>query len=262
MLEQSHFTDLKNTGYTVIKNSIDINKVQAWKALWPTIEKQALLEQHGLKKYENTGLADIFRDKENKEYVWKAQNILRRLNEGKKIIAQLENEFKKIHPNIRFIKDRFMNQRPNYHGHLPHQDNSAGCHDMISNEWYTVYTSLSNTNEESGCLWVEDIEPKRTKSLKFCDSGCAKGNACLCTIGKVMPYDIKLYQGHKMIPLNLKEGDSVIFDGWVLHGTAANLSENTRQTLMFTFGKVRDEDLGIPDIFNYYNSKFQLSTID
>jgi ectoine hydroxylase-related dioxygenase (phytanoyl-CoA dioxygenase family) len=255
MLKQSHFTDLKNKGYTVIKNSIDVNEVQAWKDLWKDVEKQAILESRGVKTYENKGFYNILRDENDREYVWKTQNILRRFDRGKKIIEKLENQFKKIHPNFRFIKDRCMNQRANYHGHLPHQDLSAGSHSMFADEWYTVYISLSDTDEYSGCLWVEDVQTRRTESLKLCDSGCASGNTCFCTKVKVMPDDIKLYQGHKMIPLNLKEGDSVIFDGWVLHGTAANLSEKTRQTLMFTFGKVKDEDLKISDIFDHYNSK-------
>lgn len=256
MLEHSHFSELLNQGYTIIRNSIDKNQVNEWKNLWKDIEKQSLLHNFGIKKTSESIIADVLQDENKKAYVWKTQNVLKSLDKGKILIKQLEDEFKTIHPNIRFLKDRFMNQRTNYQGHLPHQDLGSGSHSTISNEWYTVYTSLSDTDENSGCLWVEDIQPKRTESLKFCDSGCANGKTCLCTTGKVMPYDIKMYRGHKMIPIDLKEGDTVVFDGWVLHGTAANLSENTRQTLMFTFGKLRDEDLDIPDVFTHYNSKF------
>jgi hypothetical protein len=253
-METKHFVELQDKGYTIIRNYISYQEVLEWKKLWKEVEIQAMLEDRGIKKFDEKGSASIYVE-DGKPYVFKTQNVIRRTTKGKEYIQKFENELMNIHPNIRFIKDRFMNQKTNYQGHLPHQDVPANIHRHITNEWYTVYISLTDTNEENGGLWVEDISPKRTTALEYCADGCANGKKCLCQNGKIMPFDIKSYKGHNMIPVDLKIGDVIIFDGWVLHGTAANLSNETRQTLMLTYGKLKDKDLEVENIFDYYQEK-------
>lgn len=252
-MDSSHFDNLQNKGYSVIRNHIDSDDIAEWKNMWSTIEKIALYEKQGLKHYDIPGMVDMFF--EGKPYVWKGQNILRRTKKGMETSKKYEEILQKnIHPNIRFIKDRFMNQKKDYQGHLPHQDTGSGHHKKITDSWYTVYTSLTDTDENSGCLWVEDITPKRSSGIGYCDDGCASGQDCKCISIKVTPVEMKTYRGHNMIPIDLKSGDSIIFDGWLLHGTAANLSNTNRQTLMFTYGILRDNDLEIKDIYHYYNN--------
>lgn len=248
----AYIETLINKGYVVIKNDLSLDEVKVMVETCKQVQKQAILETYGVKKFDSQGDAKIFKDDDDKPYVWKTQNILLRTEKGKYYIDKWNKILSNIHPNIRFIKDRYMNQKKNYQGHLPHQDNSAASHQQITNQWFTVYTSLTDTDKESGCIWVEDVEQKRTKSVGMCDDGCASGNICKCMSIKVMPLDIENYKGHKMIPIELKKGDTIIFDGWVLHGTAANLSDNPRQTVMYTYGLVKDEDLHINDIYKHY----------
>jgi len=141
-----------------------------------------------------------------------------------------------LEPNMTFMYDKFMNQKKGYQGHAPHQDNAVGKNAKHTNKIYSAYVSLSDTDENNGCLWVEDINPKRTTSLKYCDSGCVAGNVCFCSNVKLLPIDMKNWKGHNLVPLPMKKGDCVFFDGWVLHGTAANLGEHVRQTMIFHCG--------------------------
>ena len=252
-MDENVFKTLDETGFVLIKNDLSSEEVAQWKSIVPQIKKKAILDEYYPKK-ESTKGSNIFSDDEEKFYLWKSQNILQEFDIGKKYIDRYLKILQNIHPNMRFIKDRFMNQKKNYQGHLPHQDNSASGHRQITDRWYTVYTSLTNTDIDSGCIWIEDIPNKRTDSLGMCDEGCAKGKSCSCINIKVMPFDIANYKGYKMKPVELKEGDTIIFDGWVLHGTAANLSDTIRQTLMFTYGILRDEDLDLPDVFQHYHN--------
>lgn len=250
--------EIDQKGYTIINDFFSHEDIVEWKKVCKEVELQALLEYRGLKKFDQKGVANIY-EEHGKPYVFKTQNIIRRTKKGKQYIKDIENWFKVINPNIRFIKDRFINQKTNYQGHLPHQDNPANIHKYITDQWYTLYISLTDTNEGNGSLWVEDINPKRTTSLEYCAEGCASGKKCLCMNGKIMPFDIKYYKGHNMIPINLRAGDAIIFDGWLLHGTAANLSQETRQTLMFTYGKLKNEDLDLDDVFDHYQEKHATS---
>jgi len=252
-MDQHQIEALNNKGYVLIKNDLSLDEVNEMLDTCQEVQKQARLEKMYVKKYDLQGDANILQDDQEKLYVWKTQNILRRTAKGKFYIDKWLESLKTIHPNMSFIKDRYMNQKKNYQGHLPHQDNSAGGHEMITNKWYTVYTSLSDTDKDSGCIWIEDIENKRTQSVGMCDSGCAKGHACTCINIKVMPFDIENYKGYNMKPIELKKGDTIIFDGWVLHGTAANLKDTNRQTVMYTYGIVKDEDVGRDDIWQHYN---------
>ena len=255
-MELNHFVELQDKGYTVIRNHLNQNEISEWKSLWRRIEKESLLSAKGIKKYAESSFSDIL-DDNGKPYVWKTQNSIKKLDKGIKTIKKYEEILQNnINKNIKFVKDRFMNQKTNYLGHLPHQDLAAGCHTTISNKWYTMYISLTDTDENSGCLGVENTHPKRTSRLGYCDEGCVNGKACLCTSIKVMPYDIKGYKGHNLVPIDLKAGDLIVFDGWLLHGTACNLSNDTRQTLMFTYAELREEDLDRDNVFDYYNKKF------
>ena len=255
-MESTHFVELQDKGYTIVRNHLNQNEISEWKDLWPKIEKESLLSAKGIKKIKEPIYSDIF-DDEGKPYVWKTQNSILRLDKGIETIEKYEKILQRnINKNVRFVKDRFMNQKTNYLGHLPHQDLATGCHRNISDKWYTLYISLTDTDVNSGCLWVEDITPKRTSRLGYCDEGCVNGKECLCTSIKVMPVDIKEYKGHNLIPIDLKAGDLIVFDGWLLHGTACNLSNDTRQTLMFTYAQLREEDLDRDNVFDYYNKKF------
>lgn len=246
---------LKSKGYVLIKNDMSMEEVDRWKKLVPAIKKEAILQKFQKKESKSSTLSNIFSDENEKFYVWKCQNILQTFDLGRKNIEKYSKFLQNVHPNIRFIKDRFMNQKKNYHGHLPHQDNFAGGHELITDQWYTVYTSLTDTDTQSGCIWIEDIQGKRNENLNMCTDGCVKGKTCHCINIKVMPFDIENFKGYKMKPIELKKGDTIIFDGYTLHGTAANLKNEHRQTLMFTYGVVRDEDLQIEDIFQHYHQK-------
>lgn len=252
----AYIESLLDKGYAVIRGDLSAAEVDEMIAICQLVQKQAVLEHFNVKDFGPKGSSKIFDEPDNKKYVWKTQNILRRIPKSKEYIDKWQKILSAIHPNLRFIKDRYMNQKKDYQGHLPHQDNSAAAHQLMTDRWYTVYTSLTDTDKDSGCIWVEDVKTKRTASVGMCDTGCAGGKPCKCISIKVMPFDIENYKGHKMIPIELKKGDTIIFDGWVLHGTAANLSENVRQTVMYTYGIIKDEDLHIEDIYQHYTDIF------
>lgn len=236
---KSYIDTLVKKGYSIAQNYIDSQEVEHWQQIWTDIQKRALLEEYGVKDRKASIMPNYnIVYKQDKNYVWKATGKIKDTNKGKILIDKILQDLREIDTSINFMYDKFMNQKSNYQGHAPHQDNAVGKNEYHTNKLYSAYISLSNTNEESGCLWVEDTYPKRSESLKYCDSGCVSGNTCFCQQIKLLPMDIKNWKGHNLVPLPLKKGDCVFFDGWVLHGTAANLSENTRQTMIFHCGVI------------------------
>jgi len=236
-MEQKNLLELQNKGYTVIKNMFDHEQIKKWKSTVSAIEKEVILEWAGVKnkKIDDAYSSIVYKDA-NGPYMLRCTGKLQTRPEGVELIKHFEDEFRKINDDVRFIKDRVINQKKDYQGLLPHQDNPSSFHHTITNEFYSAYVSLTDTTEQGGCLWVEDIEPKRTESLKYCDDGCASGKSCACLQMKITPTDIKIYKGHNMVPIELKTGDCLMFDGWLLHGTAANMTDNIRQTLIFGYG--------------------------
>lgn len=254
-MEEKILLDLKNKGYAVIKNLFDTTTINEWKTLVSDIEKEVLLEWAGVKQKDaNDASATIVYKENNKPYMLRCTGKLQTRPEGRKIISYFEKEFRKINDDIRFIKDRIINQKKDYQGLLPHQDNPSSFHHKLTNEFYSAYVSLTDTSEQGGCLWVEDIQPKRTASLDYCNDGCASGNKCKCLSMKITPTDIRIYKGHNMVPIELKTGDCLIFDGWLLHGTAANMVDHLRQTLIFGYGVLPKELLNNNEIFRQYQS--------
>ena len=236
-MQQKNLLELKNKGYTVIKNMFDSEQIKKWKELVAVIEKEVILEWAGIKnKKKDDAYSSVVYKENNHPYMLRCTGKLQTKTEGLEIIKYFENEFRKINDDVRFIKDRIINQKKDYQGLLPHQDNPSSFHHTITNEFYSSYISLTDTSEKSGCIWVEDIQPKRTSSLNYCDDGCAAGKTCSCLSLKITPIDIKTYKGHNMIPIELKSGDCLMFDGYLLHGTAANMTDNIRQTLIFGYG--------------------------
>jgi len=254
MLEQSHIQQIKDKGYTVIKGLFkDPKKIEEWKSLIEAIQKEVILETKGIREKDesHTYSSLVFKDN-GRPYMLRCTNKLVTRPEGRDLIKYFEDEFRKINDDVRFIKDRIINQKKDYQGLLPHQDNSSSMHAKITNEFYSAYVSLTDTNEQNGCLWVEDITPKRDSSLGYCEQGCATGKTCKCVAMKITPTDMKVFNGHNMVPVPLQTGDCIMFDGWLLHGTAANLSDEIRQTLIFAYGAVRQEDKDENDIFGKY----------
>jgi ectoine hydroxylase-related dioxygenase (phytanoyl-CoA dioxygenase family) len=232
-----HIEHLLQKGYSVAENYLTADEVAVWQNKWNDIQKQAILEEYGVKQANKNNMPNYnIVYKEDNNYVWKSTGKISETTEGKMLIDKILNDLQTINPNIKFMYDKFINQKKDYQGHAPHQDNAVGKNEYHTDALYSAYVSLSDTDEESGCLWVEDTDPKRSDSLKYCDTGCVSGNTCFCQQMKLLPSDMKYWKGHNLIPLPLKKGDCVFFDGWVLHGTAANLGENIRQTMIFHCG--------------------------
>lgn len=239
-----NLNELDAKGYTVIKNFLDDNAVKEYKSLVADIEKEVILERLGVKnnKDDRVTTSEVYMEGK-KPYMLRVTGKLITRPQGRELINYFEEQFRKINKNIRFLKDRVINQKKDYQGLLPHQDNSASFHHEVTNEFYSSYISLSDTNEKNGCLWVEDIQPKRTNSLGYCDTGCASGKTCHCLALKITPTDMITFKGHNMVPVELDTGDCIMFDGYLLHGTAANLTDTIRQTLIFGYGVVSEQDL-------------------
>lgn len=249
-----HLQEIKQKGYTVIKNFLEKDKIEKYTKLVADIEKEVILERVGVKKSKDDRVtsAEVYMEGK-KPYMLRVTGKLITRPEGQELIKYFEDQFKRINDNIRFLKDRVINQKKDYQGLLPHQDNSASFHKEVTNEFYSAYISLSDTTEQNGCLWVEDIQPKRTESLGYCDTGCASGEACHCLALKITPTDMMTFKGHKMVPIELLTGDCIMFDGYLLHGTAANLTNNIRQTLIFGYGVLEEKDLAYQgELFQKY----------
>lgn len=237
---KNYINQLQNKGYVMVENYLTSQEVETWQNNWESIRRTAILEEHGWRKNKinekkfSGGYNILY--KEDNNYVFKSSGKVPEMSEGKKLIEKVQNDLTQIDEKIEFLYDKFINQKKDYQGHSPHQDNSIGVNGA-THTFFTANISLTDTNEESGCIWVEDINPKRTENLHYCDDGCVSGglSMCHCQNTKLMPTVIKNWKGHNMIPLPMKKGDCVFFDGWVLHGTAANLSENIRQTIILHF---------------------------
>ena len=190
---KSYLANLLEKGYAVAENYIDQNEVKFWQDKWHEIQKQALLEEYGVKDRKVSIMPDYnIVYKQDKNYVWKSTGKIKELQEGKKLIDKILADVRKLEPSMSFMYDKFMNQKKDYQGHAPHQDNAVGKNANHTNKIYSAYVSLSDTDENSGCLWVEDTNPKRTTSLKYCDSGCVAGNECFCSNIKLLPTVFKL----------------------------------------------------------------------
>lgn len=243
MFTDNHIQQIKDKGYTIIRGLFSENKIESWRELVKHIEKEVILEQAHIKKADpDRQYSSILYTENKKPYMLRCTGKLVTRPEGRELIKYFEDHFRKINDDVRFIKDRIINQKKDYQGLLPHQDNPSSVHEKITNEFYSAYVSLTDTTEQSGCLWVEDIQPKRTTSLEYCRDGCASGKTCKCLTMKITPTDIKVFNGHNMVPVELQTGDCIMFDGWLLHGTAANMTDSIRQTLIFGYGAVRQED--------------------
>ena len=237
---KDYVNTLIEKGYSVAENYLNLDEVASWQNNWNDIQKRALLEEYKIKEINKNDMPNynvVY--KEDNNYVWKSTGKIKETTEGKILIDKILSDLQTINPNIEFMYDKFINQKKDYQGHAPHQDNAVGKNESHTQELYSAYISLTDTNEESGCLWVENADPKRQDSLKYCDTGCVAGNDCFCSNIKLLPTDMKRWKGHELIPLPLKKGDCVFFDGWVLHGTASNLSQNIRQTMIFHYGVMR-----------------------
>ena len=259
-ISNDNLQELKKKGYTVIKNLLTVEDVNAWKTLIKEIEKEVVLETTGIKKSNPNEFIEPNVVLEGKKpFMFKCNGKIQTRPEGVELIKYFENKFREINDDVRFIKDRIITQKQDYPAFLPHQDNPSSVHEEITNEFYSAYVSLTDTTEQGGCLWVEDIEPKRTTSLEYCRDGCASGNTCKCFPMKITATDIKTYRGHNMVPIELKTGDCIMFDGWLLHGTATNTSGVVRQTLIFGYGAVRQEDKDTTNVYKKYMIKRKIS---
>jgi len=252
-IQQSHISDIQTSGYCKIHNFFDSKIVQDLNAAWQDIVNLALkshlvkLEQGaGRKKDIDQILPKAHTYKKNGRYdLWKAHYILIHTDIGKKLIGEITPLMHKINPKLVFMKDRIMNQGAKTKGHKPHQDTASGRQGFFekytTGEIYTVYVSMTDTHEDNGCLWLEQAEERRKERLGYCDTGCVAGNDCHCTNWEYTSIDIENYKGHKMIPMKQNIGDAVIFDGYALHGTGKNITEDTRKTLLFMFAVPKQE---------------------
>ena len=258
IVPNNNLQELREKGYTVIKNLLTMDDVNIWKEIIKQIEKEVVLEHAGLKKLDPDEFIEPKVYLEGKKpYMIKCNGKVSTRPQGKILNKFFENEFRKINDDVRFIKDRIINQKKDYPAFLPHQDNPSSVHEQITNEFYSAYVSLTDTSEQSGCLWVEDMSPKRSSSLEYCRDGCAAGNSCKCFGMKITATDMRVFKGHNMVPVELQSGDCIMFDGWLLHGTATNTSDVTRQTLIFGYGAMRQEDKDTKNVYKKYRTKIK-----
>lgn len=247
-INQSHISELKSIGYVKIENFLNNTQIEELDNSWVKIQSTAIKHEvqnwKRQKKSSNNPHADLYK-KNGKWNLWKSHYVLIQTDIGKKYIKGIESLMHKINPDLVFMKDRIMNQGPETKGHRPHQDTSSGrdafFERFTTGELYTMYISLTDTNQDNGCLWVEEIKQRREERLGYCDQGCAGGNPCLCTNWEYTSDKIRFYNGHIMKPLPQQPGDAVIFDGYALHGTGKNITNDTRKTLLIMYAVPKKE---------------------
>lgn len=245
-ISEKHLSELKSLGYCKIENFLNEDQLKEINDSWNNIKGEAIKEkiysQH--KQHKTTISSNIYK-KDGKWNLWKSHYILIRTEIGKKYIKGMETLMHKINPDLIFFKDKIMNQGPETKGHRPHQDTSSGDYGFYekftTGELYTMYISLTDTNIDNGCLWLEDIKERRSNRLGFCDEGCVGGNPCLCTNWEYTSENIRFYNGHVMKSIPQKSGDAVIFDGYALHGTGKNITNDTRKTMLIMYAVPKEE---------------------
>ena len=236
---------LLDKGYVAIPNFWDDCTVQAWKDLWPQLRYNA-----------ETNTTEEMRGYSDKDgNMWNVQNALKSTFRGRETIKQVEKYFQKINPELKFLKDRYVYQIDGRQGYRPHQDNFISFHGLITKEMYTVSIYFTDVDANTGCVWVEDIEPKRTENLRLCEKGCVTNNKCICVRTQFRIEDMANWRGHTLMPMSLPAGGALIIDGCILHGSSHNLSNKPRQSLTLVFGVVDEKDRSTPDIDQDYNRR-------
>lgn len=253
-------TELNSKGYCKIENFLNKDHLKYLLDSWESIKNQAIKDEiyAWSKKDENYHThSDIYK-KDGKWNLWKSHYILIRTEIGNQYINAITSLMHRINPDLVYMKDRIMNQEPNTKGHRPHQDTSSGDYGFFekytTGELYTVYISLTDTNQNNGCLWVEEIKKRRDTRLGYCDQGCAGGNPCLCTNWEHTADAIKFYNGHIMKPLTQSKGDAIIFDGYALHGTGKNITDDTRKTILIMYAVPKKEYKNLDEPFWKFTS--------
>lgn len=228
---------IQQKGYILIKNFLNEEEIGFFKTLWSDWSKKnfSFDDDTIVRRSPNIDHPD------EHIYVKKVENWLEKNDVAfefynKKVLPRLIEETGENH--LQLLKERFINQSHKVKGYLPHQDCGTDVMPKLTQQMYTAYISLTNTDEESGCMWFEDREQKRTGPVVECP--CSIGNPCACTSTTISPMDIKFYKGFTFSPLKMEIGDMLIFDGWCLHGTATNLSSNDRTTITFAVCPARE----------------------
>lgn len=246
-INDREIADLNSIGYCKIEKFLDQEHLTRIEDHWESIKAKAIKDEiyAWAKKDKNYHThSDVYK-KDGKWSLWKSHYILIRTEIGRQYIDAITPLMHKINPDLVYMKDRIMNQEPNTKGHKPHQDTSSGPNGFYekytTGELYTMYISLTDTNKDNGCLWVEETKTKRQDRLGYCDQGCAGGNPCLCTDWEYTSDAIKFYNGHIMKPLTQHKGDAIIFDGHALHGTGKNITNDTRKTILIMYAVPKDE---------------------
>tara|TARA_Y100000593_G_scaffold78940_1_gene146686 strand:+ start:990 stop:1715 length:726 start_codon:yes stop_codon:yes gene_type:complete len=240
MLTQENIHELNTNGYKLVNNFVSIEEVDEFLKLFDFLEKE-VLENHSqaYNKFTNSKI-NVTKDNLHKVY-----NYLRYTKFGKEFIDKILESIKLINSNLSFWQDKYMAQAPGVPGYSPHQDNYAGDQKKYNFlNFYTVIIALTSACENTGCLWVEN-GPKRTSDVAFCSSnGCSNysNRVCHCIHG-ITPELIKNYKGVSMKPIKVKSRDTIFMDGNCVHGTAINLGNNTRRSLILQFKEYNKNEM-------------------
>ena len=246
MLNSNHITDINKKGYTIIKSFFNEKKLKYWYKYYDSLEKKVLTcTQEFLNN--STAHVDIEFTPTGERYMERIQHVIDNTTVGKNFIEDNLSLIQQIEPKALFLKDRYINQRGmSKYCSLPHQDAFTGGLQDIGTNIYTLYIALTDVDENTGSLFVEDIQKKRTKSLGICDLGCGSGYSCICNpvlkVRVLSPQDIKNYTAsnivksqHKMKAISMTAGDCILLDGCVVHGVAQNISDYNRKTMTLTY---------------------------
>ena len=300
MLNSNHINDINKKGYTIIKDFFDEENLKYWNKYYNSLEKKVLKEEEAL--IASISHIDIGFTSTGERHIQRIQHVIENSIKGKNLIEDSVDLVQQIDPKAIFLKDRYINQRGmSKYCSLPHQDASTGELQKIGTSVYTLYIALTDADENTGSLFIEDTPEKRTKSLGMCDRGCAGGYACECTPvandlkakyprevqvqGRgllphsdvvaqklpISPQDMKNYRApnvvesqHKMKAISTTAGDCILLDGWLIHGTAQNMSNYNRRTMTLTYivpstSVAGSAAVGQYIIFNKSKSYFALS---
>lgn len=226
--------DYNSSGYILIKNFLDEDDLALFKNIWQSWQEKNFNLQKDQIIVKKTSTIN---DPNNHVYVKKIENWLQKYTEASQIVdKKITKKVAEVTSNndIQLLKERFINQSPGMNGYLPHQDCGTDVMPQLVNQMYTAYISLTHTEENSGCIWLEQSDTRRQSSVLNC--ACVNGETCACNATNIMPEQIKNYKGMILKPILMQPGDMLIFDGWCVHGTACNISDSNRTTVTFAYG--------------------------
>lgn len=240
--------DYEKNGFVIIRNFINKKFIKDIKE-----ELADKKTNNKLFYYENIQNVKKLRRIEKISDFSKKSKKLIRSTEILKLIKNLENS------NHDLLKDKLNYKYPGGQGYLPHIDGHFLWKDKnnkLQNGWkkysdnfINLVLPLEQTNKKNGCLYVA----KKKDTLKLGKNFKKISQKMDPTTPNIQKKDFKKF---KFYPIELDEGDILLFNWKCAHYSKKNFSKNSRMIFYATYYKKRNLLKKNAIRQKYYKDKF------